>query len=75
MENYGLQQMVSLHTVCAMYEWKYDTLWKKFKRGEFVQGYRNPTGRGLRFNLKDVQAWAHQEPIKLDAPSLLSSRL
>lgn len=68
-------RMASLKTVCELFDWRYDTIWKKFKRGEFVQGYRDPAGRGIRFDLQAVETWARQEPIKLAAPSLLRSQL
>ena len=54
-----------------MYDWKYDTIFRKWKRGEFVQGYRNPVGRGIRFDLAVVDRWAHQEPVKVARPSLV----
>jgi hypothetical protein len=61
--------MATLKTLCQLYDWKYDTMYKKWKRGEFVLGYRDPTGRGIRFNLKDVEAWARQSPVQIDPPS------
>jgi predicted DNA-binding transcriptional regulator AlpA len=63
--------MASLKTVCTMYDWKYDTIFKKWKRGDFVQGYRDPTGRSIRFDVAEVDRWAHQEPVKVARPSLL----
>ena len=68
-------QMASLQTICVMFDWKYDTLYKKWKRGEFVQGYRDPAGRGIRFNLKDVESWAHQSPVRIVSPSLSMNEL
>ena len=68
-------QMASLKTICQLYDWKYDTVFRKWKRGEFVQGYRDPAGRGVRFNLRDVEAWAHQNPVRLEAPSLILNQL
>lgn len=68
-------KMASLKTICQMYDWKYDTIYKKWKRGEFVEGYRNPAGRGIRFDLHAVDQWAHQEPVKIDQPSLILNGL
>ncbi|OGR91360.1 MAG: hypothetical protein A2992_05125 [Elusimicrobia bacterium RIFCSPLOWO2_01_FULL_59_12] len=65
------KQMASLKTICEIYDWKYDTIYKKWKRGEFVQGYRDPAGRGIRFDLKDIEAWAHQSPVGVKKPSLI----
>jgi hypothetical protein len=67
--NASNMQMATLKTLCRLYDWKYDTIYKKWKRGEFVQGYRDPAGRGVRFNLKDIERWAHQSPVKIDAPA------
>jgi len=69
--------MVSLKTLCTMYDWKYDTIWKKWKRGEFVRGYRDPAGgRAIRFVLRDVDAWARQRPFEiLGRPSLIANEL
>ena len=64
-------KMASLKTICKMYDWKYDTIFKKWKRGEFVQGYRDPAGRGIRFELAAVDRWAHQNPVEIAAPSLI----
>ena len=68
-------QMASLQSICTMFDWKYDTLYKKWKRGEFVQGYRDPAGRSIRFNVKDVEAWAHQNPVQIWKPSLAVNEL
>jgi len=67
--------MASFKTICQLYDWKYDTIYKKWKRGEFVRGYRDPIGRGIRFNLKDVEAWAHQNPIDFSNPSLVVNEI
>lgn len=63
--------MASLKKICLLYDWKYDTLYKKWKRGEFVTGYKDPAGRGIRFNLSDVSTWAHRNPIQVESPSLV----
>ena len=68
-------EMASLKTICTLYDWKYDTMYKKWKRGEFVQGYHDPMGRAVRFNLKDVAAWAHQSPVEISKPSLILHEL
>jgi hypothetical protein len=73
-ETLGLQ-MASLKTVCRLYDWKYDTIYKKWKRGEFVQGFKAPRGRSIRFNLKDVAGWARQSPVIISRPSLLADEL
>ena len=65
------KQMVSLKTLCDIYDWKYDTLYKKWKRGEFVTAYRDPAGRGLRFDLHQVDLWAKQCPVEVDRPSII----
>lgn len=67
--------MASLKTLCQLYDWKYDTVYKKWKRGEFVQGYRDPVGRGIRFDLQEVEAWAHRNPVEFSKPSLILNRL
>jgi len=64
-----------MKTICQLYDWKYDTLYKKWKRGEFVQGYRDPAGRGIRFNLRDVEVWAHRTPVKISVPSLIMNEI
>ena len=66
-------KMASLKTLCKIYNWKYDTIYKKFMKGEFVQGYRDPAGRGLRFDLEAVDRWAHQEPVKGTRASLVAN--
>jgi hypothetical protein len=68
-------QMATLRTLCQLYDWKYDTIYKKWKRGEFVPGYRDPAGRGIRFNLRDVEAWAHQSPVPIETPSLTLNQI
>ena len=68
-------EMASLKTLCQIYDWKYDTIYKKWKRGEFIRGYRDPIGRGIRFNLKDVEIWAHQCPVEISKPSLIMNEL
>ena len=68
-------EMASLKTICQIYDWKYDTIYKKWKRGEFIRGYRDPVGRGIRFNLKDVEIWAHQRPAEISKPSLIMNEL
>ena len=67
--------MATLKTLCQLYDWKYDTIYKKWKRGEFVPGYRDPAGRGIRFDLREVEAWAHQSPVHIRAPSLVINQL
>ena len=69
------QKMVSLKTICKLYDWKYDTIYKKYKNGEFVQGYRDPAGRSVRFDLEAVERWAHRDPIKITRPSLIADDL
>ena len=68
-------KMASLKTICKMYDWKYDTIYKKWKRGEFVEGYRGASGRSIRFDLAAVDRWAHQEPVKIVRPSLILNDL
>lgn len=68
-------RMAALKTICKMYDWKYDTIYKKFKRGEFVPGYRDPAGRGVRFDLDAVDRWAHQNPLKIIRASLIVGEL
>jgi hypothetical protein len=68
-------EMASLKTLCQIYDWKYDTIYKKWKRGEFVQGFRDPAGRGIRFNLRDVEAWAHQSPVEFSKLSLVVNEI
>jgi len=58
-----------------MYDWKYDTIYKKHKNGEFVQAYRDPSGRSVRFDLEAVDRWAHQEPVQIARPSLILNNL
>jgi hypothetical protein len=70
-ETHHSMEMASLKTICRIYDWKYDTIYKKWKRGDFVRAYRDPVGRGIRFDLKDVIAWAHQNPVEISKPSLL----
>lgn len=69
--NSSAPQMASLQTICKMYDWKYDTIWRMWKRGEFVKGYRMPGGRALRFDLRDVDSWAHRCPEVAETPSLV----
>ncbi len=71
------KRMESLKAICEMYGWKYDTVYKKWKRGLFVQGYRDPVGRLIRFNIADVDAWAHQSPVCVQNsnPSLLANEI
>lgn len=61
--------MADLKTICQMYSWKYQTMWQKTKKGEFVTPYRQ--GRKLSFLLKDVHAWATKEPVQRVQPSLI----
>jgi hypothetical protein len=68
-------RMASLKTICQIYDWKYDTIYKKWKRGEFVRGFRDPAGRGIRFDLTDVEKWAHQSPVAISAPSLILNQV
>ena len=68
-------EMASLKTICRMYDWKYDTIYKKWKRGEFVRGYRDPVGRGIRFELRAVDAWAKSCPVKIERPSLIANEV
>lgn len=67
--------MASLKTICKMYDWKYDTIYKKWKKGQFVVGFRDPAGRGIRFDLSDVAKWAKQAPIDIGRPSLILGRI
>ncbi len=69
--NESEMQMASLKTVCAMFDWKYDTMYKKWKRGEFVRAYRDPAGRGLRFDLREVRMWARQCPVEVERSQML----
>ena len=69
------QKMASLKTICQLYDWKYDTILKKYKRGLFVQGYKDPAGRQIRFMLGDVQAWATREPVRIPCQSLAVNRI
>ena len=68
-------RMASLKTICVAYDWKYDTIYKKWKRGEFVCGYRDPAGRGIRFDLIAVDAWAKSCPILMKGPSLIAREI
>lgn len=67
--------MASLKTICSLYDWKYDTIYKKWKNGHFVQGYKDPTGRAVRFDLRAVEKWAHQSPVVIEMSSLVQSIL
>jgi hypothetical protein len=62
------KQMVTLKTICIIFDMKYETIYKLWKSGNFVQGYRTPTGRGIRFNLRDVENWIHQNPVEISRP-------
>lgn len=68
-------KMASLKMICKMYDWKYDTIYRKYKKGEFVQAYRDPAGRSVRFDLEAVDRWAHQEPVEILRPSLISNEI
>ena len=73
----GKPVMVTLKTACMLYDWKYDTIYKKYKKGQFVRAYQDPAGRGLRFALSDIDAWAKQCPIdqRPVRPSLVANEL
>lgn len=75
METQAKPLMASLKTICQLYDWKYDTIYKKMKEGKFVKAYRDPVGRGLRFDLKEVEAWAKQRPVEADMPSIIANQI
>ena len=65
--------MLPLKDACTMYGLKYDTIYKKWKAGEFITVYR--MGRSLFVNVKDLDAWMHRDPVIIETPSLIRAAI